>query len=162
MDEKIVQEILHELFSSLEDFDTRSAAILQFLKAKGIASDEELAPFLEQAENASSVRWLAVRVRMDYLISSAIKGAEQGSAKQLVAPAEKGSTQEQTATERPEKENHETETDMKEGTGRENSQHVQQDADKRKVGGAAARGADADETSADNASGDQAAPEKAA
>jgi hypothetical protein len=77
MDEKIVQEILHELFSSLEALDTQSLAILQFLSDKGIAKDEELASHLEQAGNASNIRWRAVRVRIDYLISGAIKAAEQ-------------------------------------------------------------------------------------
>ncbi len=72
MDEQIVQEIVDEFFSSLEPLDTQSAALVQFLKAKGIASDEELAPFLEQAGNASNVRWLAARVRIKSLISSAL------------------------------------------------------------------------------------------
>jgi hypothetical protein len=81
MDEKIVQEILHELFSSLEALDTQSTAILQFLKDKGIANDQELASQLEQAGNASSVRWRAVRVRIDYLLSGAIKAAEQDAKK---------------------------------------------------------------------------------
>ena len=77
MDPKIVQEILHELFTSLETLDTETSAIREFLKDKGIATDQELAPYLEQAGNASSVRWLAVRVRIDYLLSSAMKPGEQ-------------------------------------------------------------------------------------
>ncbi len=55
MNEKIVHEILHELFSSLETLDTQSTAILQFLKDKGIGSEEDLAPYLEQAGDASSL-----------------------------------------------------------------------------------------------------------
>jgi hypothetical protein len=81
MDEKVVQEILHDLFASLEALDTQSTAILQFLKDKGIATEEELASHLEQAGKGSSVRWLAVRVRIDYLLSSAIKAAEQDTNK---------------------------------------------------------------------------------
>ena len=88
MDEKIVQEILHELFASLEALDTQSTAILQFLKDKGIANEEELASHLEQAGKGSSVRWLAVRVRMNYLLSSAIKAAEQDAKKESPKPRE--------------------------------------------------------------------------
>jgi hypothetical protein len=76
MDEAIVHQILDELLSALEPLDTHSAALLQFLKAKGIATDEDLAPFLEQAGNASNVRWLAARVRINSLISSAMKITE--------------------------------------------------------------------------------------
>jgi hypothetical protein len=47
------------------------------LKDKGIGNEEELAAHFEQAGKASSVRWLAVRVRVDYLLSSAMKTAEQ-------------------------------------------------------------------------------------
>jgi hypothetical protein len=77
MDEKIVQEILHELFSSLETLDTRSSALLQFMKEKGIAKEEEFAPYLERAGNASSVRWLGARVRIEHLLAGAMKAAEK-------------------------------------------------------------------------------------
>jgi len=77
MNEKIAQEILHELFPAFEALETQSAALLQLLKDKGIANEEELAAHFEQAGKASSVRWLAVRVRIDYLLSSAVKTAEQ-------------------------------------------------------------------------------------
>jgi hypothetical protein len=79
MDQNIVQEILHELFASLEALDTQTSAIRQFLKDKGIATEQELAPYLEQAGNASGVRWLAVRVRIDHLLSSAMKSADQNA-----------------------------------------------------------------------------------
>jgi len=77
INEDIAQEILHQLFSSLEALETQSAAVLQFLKDKGIASEEELAVHLEQAGKASSVRWRAARVRMDHLLSSAIKASAE-------------------------------------------------------------------------------------
>ena len=84
----IVQEILHDLFSSMEALETQNTAILQFLKDKGIATDEELASHLEQAGNASSVRWRGVRVRADYLFASAIKAAEQAAEKETPKSAE--------------------------------------------------------------------------
>src|SRR5882757_3164871 len=89
MDEKIIQDILTDVFSSLEPLDAQCSAILQFLKAKGFATDKELAPFLEQAESASNVRWLAARVRIASLLSSALKPPEQ--------PAESQSTANQTS-----------------------------------------------------------------
>lgn len=87
MDEESVLQIVDEFLSSLEPLDTQSAALVQFLKAKGIASDEELAPFLQQAGNASNVRWLAARVRIKSLISSAMKTVES---KPVEAPTEQG------------------------------------------------------------------------
>ena len=88
MNQNIAHEILHELFSSLEALDTQSAALLQFLKDKGIATEKELAPYLEQAGNASNVRWLAARVRVDHLISSAMKAPERDVTKEPAQPSE--------------------------------------------------------------------------
>lgn len=77
INEDIAREILEQLFSSLEALETQSAAVLQFLKDKGIASDDELAVHFEQAGKASSVRWRAARVRIDHLLSSAIKASAE-------------------------------------------------------------------------------------
>jgi uncharacterized protein YcaQ len=64
-----IKEILDELFSLLESLETQSLALTQFLKDQGIATDEKLAPYLDRAGNASSVKWRAARARMQYLLS---------------------------------------------------------------------------------------------
>jgi hypothetical protein len=71
MDEKVAQQLFDELLPSLEALDTKCAAIRQFLMDKGIACEAELAPYIEQAGNASSVRWRAARVRINHLLSTA-------------------------------------------------------------------------------------------
>lgn len=76
MDEATLQEVFEELFQSLEDAETQSAAILQFLKAKGFANDEDLAPYFEHASKASSVRWVATRARINRLLTAATKSTE--------------------------------------------------------------------------------------
>jgi hypothetical protein len=89
MNENIAQEILHELFSAMEALETQSTAILQFLKDKGIGSEDELAAQMERAGEASNVRWRAVQVRIDYLLSSAMKAAEQEASKEPAKTAER-------------------------------------------------------------------------
>lgn len=86
--DKIVQEIADDLFPAFEAAEAQSAAVLQFLKDRGIATDEELSPYLDQAGNASSVRWRAVRVRLEHLVSSAVKiSQDSADAKQKQAAA---------------------------------------------------------------------------
>jgi hypothetical protein len=81
MDINVAQQVLDELFPSLEALETQSAAVLEFLKDKGMATDAQLAPYLERAGNTSSVRWRALRVRTMSLLSSAMKTTEEPSAK---------------------------------------------------------------------------------
>jgi hypothetical protein len=68
MDENtnIVEEILHDLFSSMEALETQNTAILQFLKDKGIATDEELA-FASGAGGKREQRQMAWRPRASRL-----------------------------------------------------------------------------------------------
>ena len=73
-----LKEILGELFAVLEAQETHSVAVLQFLKDQGIATDEKLAPYLEQAGRASNVKWLAARMRMEHLLTPIQKEATDG------------------------------------------------------------------------------------
>jgi len=76
-----IKEVLGELFGLLEAQETNSAAILQFLKDAGLATDEKLAPYLEQAGNTSSVKWRAARIRMEFLLSPVQKQTAEPAAK---------------------------------------------------------------------------------
>jgi hypothetical protein len=87
MDMNVMQQVLDELFPALEALETQSGAIAQFLKERGIASDNDLAPFVERAANASSVRWRAARLRIDHLLSGTVKAAE-ASEKEKKEPEE--------------------------------------------------------------------------
>lgn len=95
MDPKVGEELLEELVPAIEALDTRSTAILQFLKEKGGATDEQLAPYLQQAASASSVRWRAIRLRIARLLSLAEKAAEQKA--EQAAPQNPQKTEERSA-----------------------------------------------------------------
>jgi hypothetical protein len=92
-----LKEVLGELFSLLEDQETQSAAILQFLKDQGIATEEKLAPYLEQAGNRSNVKWRAARKRMEFLLTP-IQGGVTDSAKEIDKKKDKEAEQNKTAT----------------------------------------------------------------
>jgi hypothetical protein len=99
-----IKEILDELFSLLESLETQSLALSQFLKDQGIAADEKLAPYLDRAGNASSVKWRAARARMQYLLSPVAKKAEdQGKdkGKEAEKPLSEKTSTEKTPTEKP-------------------------------------------------------------
>jgi uncharacterized protein YcaQ len=82
MDADLAQELLNGLGSSLESLETQQAALMQLLKEKGIVTDEQLAPYLSQAGNASSVRWRAARVRLERLIAVAADKEQQAKNQQ--------------------------------------------------------------------------------
>jgi len=67
MNVDLAQELLNELGSSLEKLETQHAALFQFLKANGILTDDQFAPYLAEADKASDVRWRAARVRLESL-----------------------------------------------------------------------------------------------
>lgn len=69
MNDSPAHEVFRDLLGYLESLETQTGAILQFLREKGIATDEQLAPYLEQASSAASVKWRAVRVRMEHLFA---------------------------------------------------------------------------------------------
>ena len=81
MDPEITDQILDELFPVFQNLETQNAAILQFLKDKEIASDDELAPYLEKAGDASTIRWRVARIRVAKLLALAEKKAEQDAHK---------------------------------------------------------------------------------
>jgi hypothetical protein len=64
----VIQELVNELTSSVEDIETQQRALVQFLKDRGDFTDEQFAGYLSHAGKASSVRWRAVRVRLDHLL----------------------------------------------------------------------------------------------
>src|SRR5258706_12240838 len=64
-----LKEVLSELFALLEAQETNSAALLQLLKDQGIASDEKLSTYLDQAGRPSNVKCRAARMRMEYLLT---------------------------------------------------------------------------------------------
>jgi uncharacterized protein YdiU (UPF0061 family) len=91
--EEAVKELVNDLLQTLQAEDSRGVAILRLLKDKGIVSDDELAPYLEQAANASSVKERAARVRFEHLIASAIKGVRELAQQTAAKVVEEGPAQ---------------------------------------------------------------------
>jgi|HubBroStandDraft_6_1064221.scaffolds.fasta_scaffold575523_2 hypothetical protein len=77
MNAHVAKELLNELSASLEALEAQSSALLQLLKEKGVITEEQLAPYLEQAGNTSSVRWVAAKVRLERIFQAAEKEEEK-------------------------------------------------------------------------------------
>jgi trichohyalin len=65
-----IQEVFNELFIHLEKLETMSEGILLYLKEKKRVTDKQLSPYMEQAGNASNVKWRAARVRVERLLTA--------------------------------------------------------------------------------------------
>jgi hypothetical protein len=87
-----LKEIFDEMFALLESLETQNIAVLQFLKDEGIARDEKLAPYLERAGNASSVKWRAARARMEHLLTPIPQAAKE-TAKATAETPEKAASE---------------------------------------------------------------------
>src|ERR1700733_2988055 len=72
-----IAEIFDEMFTLLEDIDTRNAALFEYMKEQGGVTDEKLAPYLDRAAAASDVRWRAARARMEHLLAPKPKSATE-------------------------------------------------------------------------------------
>ena len=83
-----LKEVLSELFALLETQETNSTAVLQLLKDQGIASDEKLSTYLDQAGRASNVKWRAARMRMEYLLTAVQKETEDKDKSKQAQPQE--------------------------------------------------------------------------
>jgi len=83
MDSVIIDEILEELSSTLQKVESQSAAVLELIKDKGIVREEELAPYLERASAASSVRSRAMRVRLAALLAGLDKSELQAKERDM-------------------------------------------------------------------------------
>jgi hypothetical protein len=85
MNEKALVEIFEELYESIESAEAQSNAAIAFLKSKGLAAENKLQPYLDQASAASSVRWMATRARMKRLLESALSELEKDIGVQVSA-----------------------------------------------------------------------------
>jgi outer membrane biosynthesis protein TonB len=75
MDPELAKKMLDELLPQFESVEAQCAAIQQLLKSKEVVTDEELAPYLDEAGKASNVRWRATRLRIEHLLGEAFKEA---------------------------------------------------------------------------------------
>ena len=91
MDQNVTQYVLQELLPVFENLDAQSSAILAFLKDKHIATEEALKPYLVQSSMASSVKWRAIRVRLEHLLAPAPKTTTEAAKKESQSPRAEGS-----------------------------------------------------------------------
>lgn len=70
MSDNSVKQAFSDLLAYLEFLETRTRALLHFLKDKGIVTEEKPASYLEQASQESDIRMRAARARIDHLFNA--------------------------------------------------------------------------------------------
>ena len=88
MSSEPAEAVLNEMLPYFEAIETQSAAIVRLLKDKKITDDKEFAEYLEQAGNASGIRWQAARLRMERLFASAEIHGEESRESVVVSETE--------------------------------------------------------------------------
>jgi hypothetical protein len=98
-----IAEIFDEVFTLMQDLETRNTALLNYMQEQGGVTDEKLAPYLDQAAAAADVRWRAARARMEHLLAPKPKSATEAGSDEKVKggsqpkgkESERGGTKEQ-------------------------------------------------------------------
>lgn len=76
MNSRPAEQVFEEVLPYLEMLDAQIGALIQVLKDKGITSGDEFAKYVQRADLGSNVKERAMRVRMEYLFSTAAKRSE--------------------------------------------------------------------------------------
>ncbi len=67
------EQVFEEMLPYLETLDAQIGGIIRLLKDKGITTNAEFARYSQRGDDAGNVRERGIRVRMEYLFSSAAR-----------------------------------------------------------------------------------------
>ncbi len=76
MDEKVIDELLDAILPMLASAESQSTAALQAVKQSGALTEEQLAPLIEQASNATEIKMRATRLRLKRVLTAAVSDFE--------------------------------------------------------------------------------------
>jgi hypothetical protein len=71
------EQVFEEMLPYLETLDAQIGGIIRLLKDKGITTNAEFAKYALRGDDAANVRERGMRVRMEYLFSSAAKRIDE-------------------------------------------------------------------------------------
>jgi hypothetical protein len=82
MDEKLTDELIEAILSPLEAAEARSLALVRALTESGLLREQQLQPFLDQADSASEIKGRGLRIRLKRVIGDIVKQAENARREQ--------------------------------------------------------------------------------